>query len=316
MNVNMKKIISGVLVCGLATMTTAFADSANYKLQLFFNPGIMNDVTGEILTDINVKNVDLAISDSAGAITKLELEYKYDDTAFDILKNDDDSVNVIVDNTTLVSDKSKLTVTAENGTVHIVCNENIDFDGTLCRVTLVSKNVSALWNSFDTYPLRFKENSIRVITENDGEFNDVEGIDGRVGAYNTPQNTDDVSVSKRVTFTVGSSEVTVDGQKLNMDAVPYTDGENLMIPIRYYAEYIGMEVEWDGEKCIASAYGKNKTIKASVSDGIYINSVLCDSELKPEIKDERMYIPVSTVKQQYPKAEFQSDGDSLSIFIP
>lgn len=311
-----KKIMSGMLICGLMTSPTVLAQNTKFKLQLFFQPSIMDDVTGEIVTDISIRNVDLAVPQKSGDITRLEWEYEYDSTKFDVLKNDDGSVAIALDSNTLVSDKSKLEVTEKNGKIHIICTDKIEHDGTLCRFTLVSKNVSALWNSFDTYPIRFTENSIRATTENDGEYYGAEGIDGNVGAYNVPPDLDTVPKNTTMVFNLGSSQMQVNGVNVEMDAVPYTKDKTFMIPMRYYAQSMGMEVEWDGEKVIASAYGRNMTLKASVNDGIFINSALCETEFNPEITNERMYIPFTVILEQYPNVEYTAEGNQLSIYIP
>ena len=171
-----KRIILSIVVSLLLLSTVALAKTSEYKLQLFFQPAIMDDITGDVLTGINLKNVDLAIPQDKGSICGLNFDFEYDDNVFNVLTNNNGEVVIITD---------------ENGVIHISYNDDKDlikYDGTLCRFILIANNVNALWNSFDYYPIRFVEDSISVNTYNETTepFYNIEGIDGKVGAYNKP----------------------------------------------------------------------------------------------------------------------------------
>lgn len=184
-----KRIILSIVVSLLLLSTVALAKTSEYKLQLFFQPAIMDDITGDVLTGINLKNVDLAIPQDKGSICGLNFDFEYDDNVFNVLTNNNGEVVIITDENTLIKDSSKIHATVENGVIHISYNDDKDlikYDGTLCRFILIANNVNALWNSFDYYPIRFVEDSISVNTYNEitEPCYNIEGIDGKVGAYN------------------------------------------------------------------------------------------------------------------------------------
>lgn len=319
---NIKKIILSILICTQIFSSTAFAKHQEYKLQLYFRPSVMNDVTGEIVTDINLKNVDLAVPKEKGNICGFEFEYEYDDDIFDILTDDNGNVVITTDENTLIKNSSEISAVAVDGKVHISCTDNdnlIKYDGTICRFTLIAKNVSKLWNSFDSYPIRFVENTILVNTRNENieSYYELEGIDGKIGAYNKSLNLQTVSVNKNIVLFLEKSDMLVNGKVVQTDAEPFVKDEMCMIPMRYFAENIGMDVEWNTEKAMACAYGENKTLKVCAEDNrAYINSALCVQEVNPILINGRIYIPLSLVKELYSNVSINMENDKISIYIP
>lgn len=253
-----KRIILSIVVSLLLLSTVALAKTSEYKLQLFFQPAIMDDITGDVLTGINLKNVDLAIPQDKGSICGLNFDFEYDDNVFNVLTNNNGEVVIITDENTLIKDSSKIHATVENGVIHISYNDDKDlikYDGTLCRFILIANNVNALWNSFDYYPIRFVEDSISVNTYNETTepcYN-IEGIDGKVGAYNKPPVLEQVSVNKSMVFSLRKSDIQVNGEVISTDAVPFVVDGMWMLPMRYFAEATNMKVEWNAEKATACA---------------------------------------------------------------
>lgn len=315
----MKKIISAVIASTMLLSTVTFAKT-EYKLQMYFHPSVMNDVTGEIVTDINIKNTNFVLPEKNNGISEIELEYEYDDKVFDILTDKDGKVVIKTDDNTLIKDSGKINATAENGKIHIsyASDENpIEYDGTLCRFTLIAKNVNAVWNSFDYYPIRFVENSVSLKTSKDEQYYNFECIDGKVGAYNKPTMLEQPSINKNMVFSLEKSDIQVNGEVINTDATPFMSGDMWMIPMRYFAETANMEVEWDEEKSTACAYGENKTFKVSIKDNkIYINSALWQQSKQAIETNGRTYIPLSLIQELYPNAAINTSGNEISIYIP
>ena len=102
-----KRIILSIVVSLLLLSTVALAKTSEYKLQLFFQPAIMDDITGDVLTSINLKNVDLAIPQDKGSICGLNFDFEYDDNVFNVLTNNNGEVVIITDENTLIKDSSK-----------------------------------------------------------------------------------------------------------------------------------------------------------------------------------------------------------------
>lgn len=317
-----KRIILSIVVSLLLLSTVALAKTSEYKLQLFFQPAIMDDITGDVLTGINLKNVDLAIPQDKGSICGLNFDFEYDDNVFNVLTNNNGEVVIITDENTLIKDSSKIHATVENGVIHISYNDDKDlikYDGTLCRFILIANNVNALWNSFDYYPIRFVEDSISVNTYNETTepFYNIEGIDGKVGAYNKPLVLEQVSVNKSMVFSLRKSDVQVNGEVISTDAVPFVVDGMWMLPMRYFAEATNMKVEWNAEKATACAYGENKNLKVSVKgDKIYINSALWNGKEHAIEINGRIYIPLSLVQELYPNVSTNALENEISIYVP
>ena len=85
----------------------------------------MDDITGDVLTGINLKNVDLAIPQDKGSICGLNFDFEYDDNVFNVLTNNNGEVVIITDENTLIKDSSKIHATVENGVIHICSNFTI-----------------------------------------------------------------------------------------------------------------------------------------------------------------------------------------------
>lgn len=319
-----KRIAIGILIFMILFSLTVFAKQSEYKVQLYFSPQIMNDQTGEISVDINLRNVNLAMPETIGGICSMEFMFEYDTEHFDVLLNDSDEVFTEVDDNMLIKSSAGIRVTEENGKIKVISEENtseenlIRYDGTICRFTLVAKNKNAMWNSFDSYPIRFIENSIKVNTYN-GKVNpyySVEGIDGKVGAYNTVPSFEMPEIDKKVKFVSGSPSIEVNDELAVIDTVPFVDGGTWMIPVRYLAESLDMSVEWDGERLVASIYGEYKTLKVLLNDRtVYINSALCKTDTGIAEINGRIFIPVSIVSKLYPDAKIDVSNTVCLIHI-
>ena len=201
----------------------------------------------------------------------------------------------------------------------------IDKDGTLFSFVLISKNPKTLWNSFDKYPLRFKADSIGIVTYSDsytvGKVFNVEGIDISVGGYNVAPTMVPKSVGKYVTFTVGETNVKVDDFTQETDVSPFIQADEIMVPVRYLTENLGMSVVWNGDILTAAAYAEYKTLKIDMkTKSIFINSakVYKDSgeTVKPEELSDRIFVPVSLVKDLYPNSIITSSDNSVTIYVP
>lgn len=325
-------IISAVLI--VSSFITVSAEEKP-KLQLYFAPQIMNDQTGEITVDADIRNFDIAVSKAYGEICAVTFSFEYDREHFD-LKTEDDKPKIVLDDDAMVKNQSDIEskINPDTGTVTITFMDStlmdnlISEDGKLFSFVLVSKEPKKLWNSFDEYPIRFVPGTIGVVAYRISDYTvlrmyNVEAIDGKVGGYNKQPSFVMPSIDKRVFFTLGENEIEVNGETVNTDTAPFRVGEELMIPVRYIAESIGMKVEWDGSILTASAYGEYKTLKIRLkSDAenseaiIFVNSSRADTDIKPIEKDGRIYIPVSVIKELYPNAEITETENSAGIYIP
>lgn len=324
----LKKVVS-ILVVVIIMFSMISVHAADTNLQLYFEPKIMNDITGDLEVGVNIKNYDIATHISYGDIYYIGFSFIYDTEAFDII-TDDVSLGITVNENTLIksTDAVKSKVDKQKGRVDFEFNVSeisedlIGIDGTLFNFTLKSTNVSKFWNSFDTYPLRFVEGSISVKTYDYlvGQkyvLENVIGYDCDVASYNGVPTLKTKPVNKTVEFNADSKAVIVDGEQKEMDAVPFDKDGVLMVPVRYLAENIGMEVEWNGDEMIACAYASYITLKVSLKDNkTYVNSALLKLETMPEEINGRIYVPVNIISAIYPYSTCTVEGNKVVIYVP
>ena len=326
----LKPIFAILFAITILCSARVFANAEQPKLQLYFSPGIMNDTNGEIKVDVNMRNFDVAVSKSLGKVCAVTFSFEYDKQQFNIM-TEDNLPKVILNDKSLIKNKADIESKIEDNSITFTYMDStlkdnlIDKDGTLFSFMLVSTNPKALWNSFDKYPLRFKADSIGVVTYSDtytvGKVFNVEGIDINVGGYNIAPTLAAKSVGKNITFTENESNVKVDDFTQDTDVSPYIQNGEMMIPVRYLTENLGMSVEWNGDILTAAAYAEYKTLKIDMkTKSIFVNSakVYKDSgeTVKPEELSDRIFVPVSLVKDLYPNSTITSSDNSVTIYVP
>lgn len=322
-------------ICILVVVTSVFlsafpAGAANdIKLQMFFSPGIMNEETGEISIDVMIKNYNIVVHDSRGKICGITFTFDYSLDGFSLKKDADGNPLVTLDDGTLIRSPGGLSVTERApGTVSVVFldetlqNNLIEQDGTLLRFTLVSKSPLAFWNSLRSYPLRFVPGSLGVVLyetekKNVSRLHDVEGIDAFVGAYNTFPTLVAPSVGKTVQFTAGDAAVTVDGQRTATDAAPFLQDGVMMVPVRFLAENLNMDVFWDAATRSVGAYSLYKSLSLSVPESaIYINAAFYAFSPGPVQVGDRVYVPITVLDVLYPEASVTAADGTVTVMVP
>ncbi len=327
----MKKIIMKSLVFVLILLMVfssinIFAQN-NIKLQLYFEPKIMDDTTGELVVDVKIRNVGVAIPSYMGDISTLAFGFEYDSEEFDILKDDKGNVIFEVDDTTLVKSKEYISFKVNGNKANFdfldttLSKNLIDTDGTVCSFTLKSKRPSVFWHSGNKYPLRFTPASVGVVayhlpSYSVNSFTNYEALDAMVGPYNLPPTLTPKKVDKHLSFTVGSPNIIVDGTSVVTDATTFIKDAEIMIPYRYFAESIGMKVEWDDKLMLAGAYTDYKSLVVSTArNEVYINSLLYKDSVSPVVIDGRTYISTKLVSALFEDATVSVDIEKGSADI-
>lgn len=315
----------------LSLFSQAALAAAEVKLQVYFAPQIMNDQTGEIAVNINLRNFKVAVPSYMGAVCGLSFKFNYDTEKFDIKKNDDGSVYLSADEDGLIKNVSDAEVKEDNGSVSFsfldsTLKDNlIEGDGTILSFVLISKNIKQLWNSFDTYPIRFVPGSVGAAAYRLSDYTvsriyNIEAIDGKVGGYNKQPSFIMPGIDKKISLSIGKSEIQVNGETLQTDAAPFKQGEELMIPVRYFAESAGMTVDWKGEVMTASAYGDYRTLVIALDSEenatVYFNAAKLSQEVSPIEKDGRIYIPLSLINVVYQNAQITATDAAAEIYLP
>lgn len=325
----MKKFVSIVFILVVLTSVVLPVSAANnVKMQMYFSPGMLDVNSGEISVDVNTWNYSKVKHDSLGSICGITFAFDYSLDGFKLKMDEAGNPAVGLDENTLVKNASDLSVREiAPGRVLVTYldeslkNGLIDNDGTILRLTLISNAPTAFWNSVTTYPVRFVPGTIGFVMfhEQNGvrRLYDVEGIDNVIGAYNLPPSLISPAVGKTVCFTAGESAVTVDGHKMEMDATPFVVENEIMVPIRFLAENLNMEVIWDGDSSSVAAFTQYKSLLLSLSDGkVYINSVVHHLMPAPTLVEGRVYVPASLVSALYPKATVSVSDNVVSFIVP
>lgn len=327
-------IISAVLMVSSCVTVGAETES---KLKLYFAPQIMDDQTGELVVDVDIRNYDIAVPKSLGAICAVTFSFEYDKNKF-YIKTKDDAPMVMTGEDSLVKSAGDIesSIDMEKGRISFTFIDStlkdnlITKDGRLFSFVMTAKNPREVWNSTEKSALRFVPASLglaalNVETKQVIRIYDVEGIDIKVGGYNIPPTLLPNSIDKKISFSEGETKIYVDGEEKLTDAASFKNKNEFMIPVRYIAESIGMSVEWDGDVLTASAYGEYKTLKirlkgdmesGEITGDVFINSSRAETNIKPTEKDGRIYIPVSVIKELYSNAKITETENSVEIYIP
>lgn len=286
---------------------------------IFFAPQSMNEAN-EIVVPIYTKNLP---QDNDG-LCGCEFQFSYNTEQF-TLKIDESGKPILGTNETMLVGNTGIVEASVNEDVISV--SYVDFsgennvvlrDGPLFYFTLIPKKPDALWNSDDYYPLRFLAGSVNLITFDKESFSlsgtSAEGIDTYVGGYNSfpdfelPKNED------KIEFKSGVSAVYINGEVKETDAVPYVKDE-FMIPLRTFAETVGMDISWDGDNQTVSLFYPYISAYFDMREGnIYINAKQRTDLNKAEIINDRTFVPLSAVKAMFGNSiNIENNSDSVSL---
>ena len=93
-----------------------------------------------------------------------------------------------------------------------------------------------------------------------------------------------------------------------MDVAPYIKDGRTMLPIRYVAEALGFEVEWNSNTRTAVLKTKNTRVEIPVdTNKIIVNDTVYTSDVKPEIKNNRTMLSIANIA----RALGLSDGKDI-----
>ena len=315
----MIKKLCAVIVALFACMSMTV--SAQESPCIFFAPQSMNE-NDEIIVPVYTKDLP---EDNDG-LCGIEFQFAYDTECFSVKTDENGTVLLGTSHAMLVQYTDIVGVSEENGVISVSYidfggkNSVVSRDGPLFYFTLIPKNPTALWNSADYYPLRFVPGSVNLITLDRKNFSlsgiGAEGIDTYVGGYNVFPAFEPPEFEEEIEFKAGSSAVCVAGDTKENDAPPYIKDE-FMIPLRSLAETIGMDIAWDGESRTVAVFGPYTSAYFDMRGGdIYINAKLRTDLKKPEITNDRIFVPISTVQALFGESiniENNSDRVSLSF---
>ncbi|WP_036730625.1 stalk domain-containing protein [Peptoniphilus mikwangii] len=107
-------------------------------------------------------------------------------------------------------------------------------------------------------------------------------------------------IELKTTIKIGSKtlEKSINGKSVSiqMDVAPYIENGRTMLPIRFVAETLGFEVEWNNNTRTVILKNKDNTVELPIgTNKIIVNSVEYTSDVKTVIKDDRTFLPVANI---------------------
>ncbi|MDO5037321.1 MAG: stalk domain-containing protein [Tissierellia bacterium] len=105
-----------------------------------------------------------------------------------------------------------------------------------------------------------------------------------------------------VRLTIGSPllETDQDGTKTTstMDVAPYIKDGRTMLPVRYVAQALGFEVDWNEASRTVLLKGDGRQVQIPVdTNKIIVDGVTYESDVQPEIKDGRTFLPLRVIAE-------------------
>lgn len=307
----MKKRFFACLTAVLLCLGTVQAFAAE-RPQLFFAPSSMN-AADEIEVPVYLKNIPAGKDGICG----VKFTFSYNTDEFTVKTGPDGNPILGASEAMLIQNTDGISAQVQESGMMTV--EYIDFtgvdkvvfrDGPLFYYTLIPTHPKSLYNSDDIYPLLFQPGSVQIM-QYDKESSSIsaiptEGIDVFIGGYNVFPTLVGPEIAKELTFTAGSDQLWTNGEMTKMDTTPYLTETGMMVPARYLAEAVGMEVLWDGETETVSLYFPYKSTYVMLgSDSIYINTINRTDLPKPDMVDDRTFIDLSVIQAVF--------GDALTV---
>jgi len=104
-------------------------------------------------------------------------------------------------------------------------------------------------------------------------------------------------------MTMGSRKMLINGQAVIMDVSPYIRDDRTYLPVRYAAYALGIEddsIIWDSEtQTVTLTRGPNQVKMQVGSSVLYINGTEVSMDAAPEIKDDRVCLPIRFVTEAF-----------------
>lgn len=117
------------------------------------------------------------------------------------------------------------------------------------------------------------------------------------GVLLTPQ-----PVTADVVFTIDSKIFQLNGNDMELETAPYVKDGRIFLPLIYSAEALGIEndITWDEGSQTATIIRYGKVLKLQVgNDYMLLNGAPVPLGVLPEIKNDRLYIPLGLVANAF-----------------
>ena len=117
---------------------------------------------------------------------------------------------------------------------------------------------------------------------------------------NKPTENNIIKKQQTTVFTIGSNIMTVitDGKatQTTIDAKPFLSQGRVMIPVRYAAESLGMQVEWNKQTQTVVLKDRENTVMIPIkTNKIIVGNQEYTSDVTPILKNGRTYLTISNI---------------------
>ena len=124
------------------------------------------------------------------------------------------------------------------------------------------------------------------------------------------------SSSKIIEMTIGKKDYSINSEKKKMDTVPFIQDSRTLVPVRFVAESIGAQVEWDAEKQLVKITNNDSVMTLKVGENNYsLNDKTSEMDTKSIIKDSRTFIPIRFVAEALGLNVEYNDADKVVTLV-
>ncbi len=115
---------------------------------------------------------------------------------------------------------------------------------------------------------------------------------------------------------VGDVKLSVNGQEIKPDVPPFIDSNSrTMVPLRFAAEALGSNVDWDADSKTVTVERDNTQISLVIGEKVAeVNSELIDLDTNAIIKDQRTMVPLRFISEAL-GAKVEWDAKTRTVVI-
>lgn len=172
---------------------------------------------------------------------------------------------------------------------------NVTTEATLKDGRTVVLSPKVLSYSLDGFVGNFDENGNLVITSTADLYK--ANINVSVGDKTTSTTIYDAS-AKVIEMTIDKKQYSINSEKQKMDTVPFIKDSRTLVPVRFVAEAIGAQVEWNEEEQLVKITNGENVLTLKIGENSYnLNGKDLEMDTQSIIKDSRTFIPIRFVAE-------------------
>ncbi|MBL7575569.1 Copper amine oxidase N-terminal domain-containing protein [Peptoniphilus asaccharolyticus DSM 20463] len=172
---------------------------------------------------------------------------------------------------------------------------NVTTEATLKDGRTVVLSPKVLSYSLDGFVGNFDENGNLVITSTADLYK--ANINVSVGDKTTSTTIYDAS-AKVIEMTIDKKQYSINSEKQKMDTAPFIKDSRTLVPVRFVAEAIGAQVEWNEEEQLVKITNGENILTLKIGENSYnLNGKDLEMDTQSIIKDSRTFIPIRFVAE-------------------